>query len=77
MNDLAFEQREPVRGVGARAPDADELESGWMRLGGGAYMRITYVEPDRRMATDADAAEVMGPDVRGRRPGGWRVNSQR
>ncbi len=73
MNDLVFLQYEPMRGVGARAPEADELESGWMRLGGGAYMRINYGEPDGGRATDAEAAGVMGPDVRGRRSDGRTV----
>jgi hypothetical protein len=46
MNDLVLLAYEPMRGVGARAPESDELESGWMRLGGGSYMRINYGEPD-------------------------------
>jgi hypothetical protein len=73
MNDLVLLAYEPMRGVGARAPESDELESGWMRLGGGSYMRINYGEPDGRTATDAEAAGVMGADVRGRRSGGWAV----
>ena len=56
MNELNLYQREPLRGIGACEPDADELESGWICLGGGAHKRVEHVESEEDSASAAEEA---------------------
>ena len=53
LNGLGGEMSRPIRGVGARELDADELKCGWLWVGFGAQQRVAYVEPD---ANDPDTA---------------------
>jgi len=49
----------PIRGIGAREPDPDELEIGWFWVGLSAYQRVAFVEPD------ADDPETVALEIEG------------
>ena len=64
--------RMALRGIGAREPDPEELEIGWLWAGFSAFQRVEFVEPDTNdpvtasleIETLMDAAALAARDKR-------------